>query len=193
LKTPSKGFLTSLEILDSLLSVRWGEVIGQWVIQREARIPDTEMEFLKNRRERLRRFVNGFGTDRESEQYRRTWNAYVGVCEEYTSATASKRVILFTPELTPKVYDMLCASDIRRYGGYSRYADELEAKEIAAQNDKERIWENERKALHAEVYDQLNFIWRNKETELLDGQRNMQKLLHGRIKDSDEPLIKTSF
>jgi hypothetical protein len=193
LKTPSKGFLRSLEILDPLLSIRWGEVIGQWVIQREARIPDTEMEFLKNRRERLRRFVMGFGTDTENVKYRRTLNAYVGVCEEHESAKVGKRVILFTPDLNPKVYDMLCAADMRNYGGYARYADELEAKEIAAEKDRDRIWENERKALHGEVYDQLNFIWKRKETQLLDGERNMQKLLHGRIKDSDEPLIKTAF
>lgn len=193
MKSPSKNFLTMLEILDPLLSVRWGEIIGQFVIERKAHIPLSEIQFLERRSARLKRFVLGFGTDTNNTKFRRTYDAYVGTSEEFLSAKAGRRVILFAPELTDSVYNQLCAADMQRYGGYSRYADEIEAKEMAAEADRERIWENERKAMNGEVYDMLNHIWSHKETQLLDGQKNMQKLLHGRIKDTDEPLIKTAF
>lgn len=185
MKPPSKNFLSMLEILDPLLSVRWGGVIQQWVIERKSVVPITEVGYLQRRRDRLHTMLQGMRAD--DRKYAKTLSTFQGVAEEFEAAKTGKRVVIYTPELTDKTYNALCAGDLRRYGGYSRYADELEAKELAEEKDRDRIAENERMATHKETHSMLNFIWRKKEDMLLNGERNMNKLLHG--KKSNKPLI----
>src|SRR5690349_17418867 len=110
--------------MDPLLSIRWGPYVEQWVIERKGIFGAEERTYLKNRRERLRKKVEqGEGVTKEDR------NTYTGVCEEHDSAMQGKRVVLIVRNLDRQVYDALCMGDIQRYGGYSRYADEIEKKE----------------------------------------------------------------
>ena len=181
--TPNSGFVQSLKLMDSNLDVRWGSVIGQWVVERRGIIPSTELGYLSKRESRLDRIVHNESHPQAKAQFK-TWQS----CrEELTSAQAGKRVICITSILSQQIFDMICAGDLHRYGGYSRYADELEAAELHMHEDQARMAANTREAINKETYDMLNFIWRKKETELLSGERSMQKLLHG--KKSNKPLI----
>lgn len=190
MKTPPAWFVSALHILDPLLSVRWGDVIGQWVIERKAVIPQSEIDFLKKRLERTRRMVTHPGEMNEQSlmSARRT---YVGVSEEYTSARNGKRVILYTPDLNQSVYDQLVASDMQRYGGYARYLDAVEVAEERREREQQRVTDNKVHAANLETYDMLNFMWRKKENMLLNGERDMRYILHGkRTTRESEPLIK---
>lgn len=166
------GFVKSLELLDPLLSVRWGNIIQQWVIERKSFIGNSEIEFLRRRSERTSKLINSKQNPSKVEI-----STYRGVSEEFISAKDGKRVILFANVLSDEIYNTLCAGDLRRYGGYSRYADELEAKEAREAKDKQRQLDNFNEALHKSVYDELNFVLRKRETELLSGKRNWKELL----------------
>lgn len=181
--TPNNGFLASLAALDSLLSVRWGDFVGQWVIERVAYIYPGEIGYMERRMERLRRLINR-KNGQKRDHYLSQWRQ---LHEELLAAKAGKRVILIVPELNARVYDMLCASDMQKYGGYARIADEIEAREAAEEARQERTLEDERRVISSEVYSMLNFIWRKRETALLHGEQNMGMLLHG--KRSTQPVI----
>jgi hypothetical protein len=181
--TPNAGFVQSLKSMDGLLDVRWGPCIGQFVIERKAVIPQTELGYLIKREKRLDAIVH----DESHPQAKKKYTDWCSCVEELRSAKTGKRVICITSVLSDGIFNMLCQSDIKRYGGYSRYADELEAAELKMHEDQERIAKNTREAIHKETYDMLRFIWSKKETELLSGERNMNRLLHG--KKSNKPLI----
>lgn len=171
--TPHLGFINSLRAFDPLLSVRWGSVIGQWVIERKAFVPVDEINFLTKRLARVDKKIKNSG----KEITHKDVTTFTGVSEELASAKVGARVMLFAKNLDARVFDDLALGDIRRYGGYSRYADELEAQEERKEKDEERMAANEREALNKQVYDDLNYIWDKNETALLNGERNWQKLL----------------
>jgi hypothetical protein len=177
------NFEKALQLVDPSLSVRWGSVINQWVVERTAVIPLTEMGYLTKREARLDKIVH----DPHHPQCKIHFGTWQSCAEELQSAKTGKRVICITSVLSQQIFNAICQSDMQRYGGYSRFADELEAAEMKMYVDQERIAANEREAINKEVYDQLNFIWRKKEDLLLNGERNMNKLLHG--KRSNKPII----
>ena len=182
--SPSKNFLATLQLMDASLSLRWGDTISQWVVERKGIIGADELHYLAKREARLKGWVND-PTRPKKEMERQTW---MGVKEEFESAKRGMRVIIFAPELTPKIFDMLALSDLQRYGGYSRYADEMEKIEAERDARVEREMSNKRIALNAEVFDMMNFMERKKLTELIHGERNIGLLLHG--KRSNGPLVK---
>lgn len=188
-KSPVERFQETIQRMDPLLAVRWGDFASQWVVERKAPLLGGEVFYLTRRQERLRLIVERKDTKAKREHYRQQW---IGVSEELESARRGCRVILITKELKPQVYDMLCAADMQRYGGYARIADQIEAREAKEEADKERMNENERTAIHSEVHSMLNFIWRKRDDDLCRGERDMQYLLHGTRKRS-EPLIKPAF
>lgn len=189
-KTPPQGFRRALQILDSLLDVHWGAVIGQWVIDRKAVIPDSEIEFLRRRKARTKNFVNNPPENATPSQRQKHLDTWKQVSEELASARKGRRVIIFAKELSPQIYNDLCAADIKRYGGYARFADELERKEERAEQEAERVLANKRHAMNQEIADQVHFLWRRRETDLLHGNRDMRQMLHGRKTTPDStPLI----
>jgi len=168
-------FQNSLQSFDPLLTIRWGETVGQWVIQRRSIIPDAEMKFLANERGRLfKKILAGKASEKQKERY-------LGVAEEHESALQGTRVILFVPEFSPKVFDTLALGDIRRYGGYSRYTDKLD--ELEEQKDKmaEKEKENKRAIFHQEAWGRrgiYDFLTRKRMTEIHQfGVRDMRTLL----------------
>ena len=181
-------FVSALQTMDPLLSVRWGDTIGQWVIERKAVIPPSELNFLIRREKRTRNFVDHPPADARPSTIATNRNTWVGVSEELVSARRGQRVILFTTRLDQQIYEMLCASDIQRYGGYARFADELERKESRQATDRARMEENSWHAFNAEVADMMHFIWHKRENALLAGKRSMRELLQQ--PESDEPVIK---
>lgn len=187
MKHPPEWFVRAINILDPLLSVRWGDVIGQWIIERKGVIPQSEIDFLTKREARTRNWVTNPPADASATSIKTNQNTWYGVSEELISAKQHRRIILFTQRLDNQIYEMLVAADMQRYGGYARFADEIEAKEDRERADAERVAENKRHAFNLEVADMMHFVWRKKETELLSGHRNMNYLLHG--KESNRPLI----
>jgi hypothetical protein len=173
MSTPLAGFVTSLHAFDPLLSVRYGDVSRSWIIERKAFIPQDELAFLRRRRDRTARIMKT-----ESPLRPVTVKTFVGVSEELASAQDGKRVVLFAETLDSRVFDSLCLGDIQRYGGYSRYADEMDKQDSRDADAMEKRHSNEREELNRETFDQLGFLWRKRETELLSGERNMKKLLH---------------
>ena len=181
--SPNPGFVQSLHNLDSLLSCRWGDLVCAFVIERVASIPDIEMKYLLRREARLNRIVH----DESHPQHKKQLETWKSTAEEVKSARAGKRIVMIATVLSDQIYNELCRMDSHRYGGYSRFADELEAAEAKMYAEQERIEANSRHAYNLEVADMIHFVWRKKEDMLLNGERNLSKLLHG--KRSNKPLI----
>jgi tRNA isopentenyl-2-thiomethyl-A-37 hydroxylase MiaE len=160
-------------MIDPLLRVRYGSVIGQWVIDRKAVMREDEVYYLARRAERAKKIaLRPDATEATKEQAK-------GIMEEYLSARDGRRIIFFATKLDDNTYNSICASDMRQYGGYSRLAEEIEKQESRQEADKLRVESNENVALWKETYDQLGFLQRKKQDKLLQGERDLKKLLHG--------------
>jgi hypothetical protein len=170
--TPPKFFVDLLAGLDPLLRVRWGSIIGSWVIDRQAFIPLTEKDFLSKRYARAIRITAAEPTEKNI-------SIRDGVGEELQSARDNRRVIFFCNRLDQEIYEQICAADIRRYGGYSRLADEIEEQERKAEAAKAKRHSETNIDMWKESYDQLSFLQRKRQTELLNGEQDLKKLLHG--------------
>ena len=184
--TAPEWFERSLKLYDAELAVRWGEKIGQWCIERTAVITPDEIGYMRKRKLRTKAFVNSpprTASPASIAQHLRLW---LQLSEELAAARLNRRIIVFVRELAPPVFDLLAAADIKRYGGYARFADELEKAEARKESDAERILANKRNAYNKEIWGMLDHIWRKKEDKLLNGERSMPKLLGLR---EDEPII----
>lgn len=192
-KTPAKGFVRALQLMDDQLSVRWGPKIHQWVIERKAYIPTAEIEYLRRRKARAKQFFNHPPEGSSSAQRTKHGEQWEQVSEELASARTNKRIIMFTKYLSPQVYNQIAAADIRRYGGYARFADALENKETSAEVEAERILQNKRHAYNQEVASMMHHVWNKQEDGLMnrEGKTDLRWLLHGKkTQPGDEPLIK---
>ena len=175
--TPS-AFESAARSFDRYISVRWGEKIHQWVIERRAYIPTTEKWFLTRREARLMRFSQ---EPKRSEKERASLlRSFQEVHEERVSAQKDRRVLLFARWLTTEIFDALVASDIKRYGGYSRYADELERREAAQETEDRRVVLSDNQSVHEEARQNVDFLLRKRSTSMFHGERSLTKLLAGR-------------
>lgn len=183
---PAQSFVNSLKGLDPLLSVYWGETIGKWIVARKGVIPIEEVGLLVKRQARLERLVRSYDGSpmglKKMEEKRKE------VTESVRAAKNGKRIVLFSAVLSPQLYDQLVLADMTRYGGYSFFADQMEQAEAKAEMELERKQREQRMALNKEVYDMLNFVWRKREDALLNGERDLGKLVHGQ-KSGPSPLV----
>lgn len=174
MNTPNPGFVRTLQMMDEQLSVYWGDYINQWVVARTGIISTTEIRYLRSRAQRLA----------ELKKLNKASKHEIGVLaevqEELKCALTGRRVIRFSETLDRRLYDELALSDIKSYGGYSRFCDELENFESRKQNEKKRVRDNKLLALNKEMYDVINFLDRKKSAEMAHGERNLNKLLHGK-------------
>lgn len=169
------GFQRAIHAFDPLLSVRHGGVVGKWVIERKAFIPEMELMYLRKRGERTFHIAR---RKADVKERRKLLDLAAQITEEATSASRGYRVILFVDALDQRVFDMLAMGDIRRYGGFSRYIEEMEGNEARREKEQARQDANEREAVHKDTYDKLNFVWTNRETELLNGStKGLNELL----------------
>ena len=175
-KTPPNWFVRALSSLDGLLSVRWGPRLEQWVVERKAYIPQTEVGFLS------RRFIRVMEFSRQAKRKQKEKEDLLyqarQVKEELDSALQGRRVILFARELNQDIFNNLCLSDITRYGGYSRLADDLEAAEKREEKERERVNFNEDITRHKETYDILRFLHDHCSVQLENGVNDLKKLLN---------------
>jgi hypothetical protein len=170
--TPSEGFINALHSFDPLLSVKWGDHIGRWVIERQAYIGSTEVWYMRRRTERFRvRVIN----NPDNVAFR---TAYDEIREELRAVENNKRVVLMPKELGSPCFNALGLMDIHRWGGYSRMAEELESQEAARERDQERMLSNERQALNKQAADIMGFLWRKRLTQLANGEH-----LHKSLKE----------
>lgn len=160
------------------------------MIDRQAILGPNELFYLRRRCARARNYWENPPADHTEANLHKHRLAWLNLLDEIASAEAGRRVIIIVNELNQAVYDMLCASDLQRFGGYARFADELEAFESRTEADQERVLRNKRLAISSETYDMLNFIWDKKSDMLENGEKNLGKLLHG--KKSEGPLIQLS-
>lgn len=185
-------FIKAIAILDPLLTVRRSEVSNHWVIERTAVIPPSEVEILRRRTARIWRWVT-FPNEEQKKQIHKNRIAWQAIADELKSAEVGKRVICRPRDLTTEVYDGLCRSDFRRYGGYARFCNDLEAGEERYEADQERVMSNKRRAVNGEVYSILEFLDRKQSEKLNHGHQDMSYLLHGKhSKPGDAPLIQLS-
>lgn len=172
--TPNLGFVNSIRAYDPLLSVRWGPYINRWVVERKAVITETELWFLTRR---IERFYNWSHDPKRPIQERAKLSEQIlEMREELHSAQNGQRVVLMPRELNTLAFNVLCQMDIKRWGGYSRMADELESMESRKEADLDRQMANEREALHKHTYDVLNFLWRKRSSELTSGSYRTKSL-----------------
>lgn len=164
----SESFEQALKLFDKHLSVRKStHVPGKFIIERKAWIPEFELGFLRRRGERAYRFASN---TLDPTKMVRTLQVAKEVSEEYESARNGKRIVLWADNLDRRVFDMLAARDIQRYGGYSRFLDEVDRQDEERDKKLEVQLANDRDNLHREAYDKLNFAWKHKQTELLAGK-----------------------
>jgi len=166
-------FETAVQRYDPLLSIRWGQTLNQWVLERKAVIPDNEMAYLKSRMDRTYRLSRD--TNKPEKDRKRLYKSFQQIREEFLSAQTSKRVILFASILGDEVFDAIRLSDIKAYGGYSRFADELERYEAEAKQKQVKAIQEVSMDIHREVYDIINFLRRKPEPNRED--RDLKKLL----------------
>lgn len=166
-------FQASLQSFDSLLSLRWGPFVNQWVIQRNSVVGSKEIQFLRNERRRLEKKLNGSSAS-EAEKSR-----YAGVAEELECALQQKRVILFVSDFSPKVFDTLALGDMQRYGGYSRYTDAQDEKLRKEEEKKEREKQSKLNDLNMEIWGRngvYDFV-RNKRQDALAQGKSLVEML----------------
>lgn len=191
--SPAQWFANAIAILDPLLRVRWSDAVSQYVIDRKAVIGLDELKYLRKKESGLwfQSQAQNLPVDTASaklHEYRMKW---ISIKMELESAEESRRVIFSTKELTPKMYEYLCASDIRNYGGYARFADDLEAEEARAESERKRVLDNKNLALHGEVYEMMDFLHRKKGALLDRKCTDMRLMLHGKpTTQESEPLVR---
>lgn len=186
---PPEWFMKALSILDPLLSVRRSVVTSHWVIERKAVILPSEVETMKRRRDRIWRWIN-FPNEDQKRQIHQNRIAWQNLQDEIVSAETGKRVICRPRVLNQQVYNDLCASDMKRYGGAARYCTQLEQDEERREADIERITSNKRQAMNGEIYDMMQFLDRKKTDAMANGHQDLQYLLHGKhTKEGDKPVF----
>ena len=172
-------FVKAVGILDPLINIRRSIVTNHWVLERKAVILDSEIQTIRRRRDRMWKWIN-YPNERQKEQIHQNRKEWQSLVDEADSAERQKRVICRPRVLNQGVYDGLCNSDFRRYGGYARYCTELEQEEERREAEVERILENKRRVVHSEVYDILKFL-QDKKGALLDrNEQDLHYMLHGK-------------
>lgn len=170
-------FQKALNSFDPLLSVRRGRALNKsWVIERKAFIPPSELDFLARRQERAFRSASKKQATKPQE-YAKAYDLACQIREEYEAAREGKRVVIFVTDLDRRVFDALALGDVQRYGGFSRFINELEGRESARETDEKRMNSNENEAISKDAYEKMNFLWDRRQTELIDGKTNMKELL----------------
>ena len=188
---PPAWFVKAIGIMDPLLSVRKSIVTSHYVIERKGYISQSEIATLIRRRDRTYRWITYPNEDQRKNLHanRQQWQSLM---DEVESAQHGKRIIGRPRALTQEVYNDLCRTDIKRYGGHARFSTMLEQEEERREADQERMMDNRRRALNAETYDMMSFL-RRKRANLLDHgeDKDLKYLLHGkRTQPGDEPLVK---
>lgn len=186
---PAQWFTRALEVVDPLLSVRFGNDIGQWVIERKAYVPPEEVAFLRRQRGRMAATLSDTKTERTNAQRSERKKDFLACCEELTSAECGKRVIMVTALLNQNVFNLLHRADIQAYGGHARFADALEAEEERSEKDAQRIHENKMKAVHGEVWDILKFLNARRGVALDRREQDLKYMLHGKRKEVGEEML----
>jgi len=142
-----EGFENALKNYDPRLTLRWGETIKQWVIERHAmRMTEGEKRLLRYAATRT--------------------NPEPKAVEEWASAQAGKYVIHYVKELDQRVFDYLWARDLQRKGGAkSLYQSVLSFPEVRT-----RARKRESHELARQTNDVIHWALNRKSTEIQHGK-----------------------
>lgn len=186
-------FVRAITSMDSLLSVRESvSSTAHWVIERKGVVTPSEIESTRRRRDRIWRWIH-FPNETQKAQLHQNRLGWQSLADEVEALEHGKRVICRPRVLNQQVYNDLCKSDIRRYGGAARYCTDLEQAEERHEADTERILSNKRTAMNAEIFDMMRFLDRKKTDAMCnrpESELDLRYLLHGRhSKPGDAPVI----
>lgn len=183
---PPAWFVSLLASNHPLLRVRWASHLAKWCIEQKAYVAPSEVYYLKRRKARLESWIANPKPGESARVTEKNRKTLAAVSEELVSALEDRRVICFPDALNQQTYDMICAGEHARYGGYARFAEEMETAEERAEGEAERLAENKRMAFHSENYEAVDFIGRKKTAALHPGA-DFNELLHG--KKSNTPAF----
>lgn len=192
---PPAWFVRAIGIMDPMLSVRRSIVTNHWVIERKGIFVGSEIETMRRRRDRIYRWIT-FPNETQKQQIHKNRMEWQSLCDEVESAEHGKRVIGRPRVLNQQVYNDLCKSDIRRYGGAAKFCTDIEREEERQDEEYERVMSNKRTAMSAECYDIINFLERRRSDAMAnrpESQLDLRYLLHGRhTQAGDAPVIQLS-
>lgn len=176
---PPGWFVDMLKLNHPLVSVRWGQHVARWVIGQRAYVHPSELFYLKRREARLQKWIANPSAGEATAITNKKRLTLANVSEELESARLNERILFMPDALNQATYDLLCHGEHVRYGGYARFADAQEQRDLNEEAEQERVKENKRLALTSEVYDAVDFIGRKKLAEL-NPSADFGQLLHGR-------------
>ncbi len=104
------AFESSLKLYDPRLSLRWGGVIGSWIVERSGPIPpEMKATLLRGMKKAVALLGNPAVPAARKDMLMKA-------CEEAVSAEQGKRVIIYCKELDNRVFNALWDGDIQRHG-----------------------------------------------------------------------------
>lgn len=182
-----ESFKRSLVALDTELNLRKAVSSSCWVIERKSVVPVEEVGKLVRRERRLFGWVQNPPSGVRDPKHQASW---VTVAEALESGRRGYRVVMIPTALDQQTYNMLCASDIQRFGGWAAFADALDQADEKKEEALEQSLASKRKILNAEVWDMMKHMNEKKTAKMEAGVTDMTYLLHGRYKQpGDKPLI----
>jgi hypothetical protein len=189
-------FVRAITSMDPMLSVRESvSSSAHWVIERKGIVTPEEIATTRRRRDRLWRWIQ-FPNETQKKNMHQNRVGWQSIADEVEALEHGKRVICRPRVLNQQVYNDLCQSDIRRYGGAARYCTEIEQAEERHDAEMERILSNKRTAMNAEIFDIMSFLDRKRTDAMCnkpESELDLQYLLHGRhSKPGDAPVIQLS-
>lgn len=151
-----ESFESGLRQYDPQLSLRWGNAIKAWIVERTERVSASERALL-------------FQATRQPD-------APPKAHEEWIAAKAGKHVVLYTLLLDRRVFDNLFAIDLQRHGTkvVDRHLKRAEEKKIAKQRAS--------KALAEQGGDVINWALRKHKAEIDAGKSDelIEQALRGK-------------
>ena len=169
-RTVPKAFLTQLRVTDAKLNVRWGCGTSTWVLERSCRVPEAEAGLYLRRHQRGEKQLAAMQRENLYDPTITDFDWKVRVLyENFLSARAGRRIILFAEALDARVLAALYARDSQRFGGFEAYMDRVEDEERREAVESKRLAANQSETLHKETYDVLNFIERKRQDRILSG------------------------
>lgn len=136
---PPANFEAALHRYDDALSIRWGPVVNQWVLERKGRLIPALHRLLATRRRIAERSLRTSPHDPEALKWQKC-------IEEWQSSRSGKHVIGYVMTLDRRVFDSLWLRDYTKHGGVEASLNAMEAeeqrKELEGRRKQRAHWED---------------------------------------------------
>ena len=153
------SFEHALKLHDPRLSLRWGKLIGCWIIERACPVSPALIDVTQNM---MKRAVKTLGDPASSPADR---DHAMKVCEEGLSMEDGKRIVVWANSLDNRAFDALYETDLQTHG-----IDKIDKTANHAEKERERQLHNEIAATSDEVDSVFQWALHKKSTELAHGK-----------------------